>query len=92
MKIHFCAMALVLVGCVGTTDVMPIGNNQYLLTGRASGGLNGGKSMSAAIQKATEYCAERHQAFVLVNTEAHGMIALGGESTDVSFTCEASAR
>jgi hypothetical protein len=88
MNKGICVIALTLAGCVSATDVMPIGNNQYLLTGRATGGLNAGKSMAAAIQKATAYCAARHQSFVLAKADAHGMAALGGESTDVSFTCE----
>lgn len=89
MKIAISILGLALAGCVTTTDVVPIGNDQFMLTGHASGGLNAGKGTAAALQKASEYCAARAQHLVLVNTDAHGMAAVGGESTSLVFTCEA---
>jgi hypothetical protein len=88
MKIQFFASALLLAGCVTTTDVVPIGNNQFMLTGHASGGLNAGKGTAAAAQKASAYCSSQHKSLVVVNTELHGMAAVGGESTNLVFRCE----
>ena len=51
MKIQFFAGALLLAGCVTTTDVVPIGNNQFMLTGHASGGLNAGKGTAGKLLK-----------------------------------------
>lgn len=89
MKISISIFALVLTACVTTSEVVPIGNNQFMLTGHASGGLNAGKGTAAAVEKAGAYCSSQHKSLKLVNTDAHGMAAVGGESTDVVFTCEA---
>jgi hypothetical protein len=90
MKIAISIFVLALAGCVTTTEVVPIGNDQFMLTGHASGGLNAGKGTAAALQKASEYCAARaQQQLVLMNTDAHGMAAVGGESTNVIFSCAA---
>jgi hypothetical protein len=40
--ILFGAVAL-LAGCVSTSEVVPIGDGRYMITGRASGGLNAEK-------------------------------------------------
>ena len=89
MRTAISIFALALAACVTTSEVVPIGNNQFMLTGHASGGLNAGKGTSAAVEKAAAYCNSQHRALKLVNTDAHGMAAVGGESTDVIFTCEA---
>lgn len=88
MKIQFFAGALLLAGCVTTTDVVPIGNNQFMLTGHASGGLNAGKGTAAAAQKASAYCSSQGKSMVLVNTDFHGVAAVGGESTSFVFRCD----
>lgn len=88
MKIQFFASALLLAGCVTTTDVVPIGNNQFMLTGHASGGLNAGKGTAAAAQKASAYCSSQGKSMVLVNTDFHGVAAVGGESTSFVFRCD----
>jgi hypothetical protein len=90
MNKWICVIALTTAGCVTTSDVVPIGNDQYLLTGHASGGLNAGKGTSAAAEKAAAYCASQHKSLVVVNTELHGMAAVGGESTNFIFRCDPS--
>jgi hypothetical protein len=87
MKIKICALALLLTGCVTTSDVVSMGNDQYLITGHASGGLNAGKGTAAAAQKAAAYCNAQGKSMVLVNSEFHGMAAVGGESTSFLFRC-----
>jgi hypothetical protein len=88
MKIAISILGLALASCVTTSDVVPVGNNQFLLTGHASGGLNAGKGTAAAAQKAADYCRAQGKAMVLVSTEFHGVAAVGGESTSVVFRCE----
>lgn len=89
MKTLNLVLALTLAGCVSTSAVVPIGNNQYLLTGHASGGLNAGKGTAAAAQKAAAYCTSQHLNLLVVTTDLHGMAAVGGESTNLVFKCEA---
>ena len=78
---------LMLTGCVTSTEVVSIGPGTYMVTGHASGGLNAGKGLTAAAQKANEFCAQRHQTMVADKTEAHGMAAVGGESNTLTFQC-----
>jgi hypothetical protein len=88
MKIGFCAIALLLEGCVTTSDVVPMAGGQYLVTGHASGGLNAGKGTATAAQKAAAYCAQQNRSMEIVSTEFHGVAAVGGESTSLVFRCE----
>ena len=88
MNIRICVLALSLAGCVTTSDVVPVGNHQFMLTGHASGGLNAGKGTAAAAQKANAYCSSQGKSMVMVNTEFHGVAAVGGESTSFVFRCD----
>lgn len=88
MKIAISMLALIAAGCVTTSDVVPIGNHQFMLTGHASGGLNAGKGTAAAAQKASAYCSSQGKTMVMVNTEFHGVAAVGGESTAFVFRCD----
>jgi hypothetical protein len=87
MQKLICAFALTLAGCVTTSDIVPMGNDQYFLTGHASSGLNAGKGTAAAVEKASAYCSSHGKAVEIVNTEFHGMAAVGGESTSLVFKC-----
>jgi hypothetical protein len=49
MKVLICVLALSATACVTTSEVVPMGNNQFMLTGHASGGLNAGKGTAAAM-------------------------------------------
>jgi hypothetical protein len=89
MNIKICALALALSGCVTTSDIVPMGNDQFFLTGHASSGLNAGKGTAAAVEKASAYCKAHGKAVEIVNTEFHGMAAVGGESTSLVFRCTA---
>lgn len=80
-------LCLGLAGCVTATEVTPIGRDLYVVTGHASGGLNAGKGVTAAAQKATAYCAGRHQVLQVEKTDTHGMAAVGGESNTLTFRC-----
>ena len=88
MNIRICVLALSLSACVTTSEVTPIGHDQFMLTGHASGGLNAGKGTAAAAQKAAAYCTSQGKQMVLVNTDFHGVAAVGGESTAFVFRCD----
>jgi hypothetical protein len=88
MRIQLIACAALIAGCVTTSDVVPIGNGQFMLTGHATGGLNAGKGTAAAAEKAAEYCNTQGKSLVVVGSDFHGMAAVGGESTSMTFTCE----
>ncbi len=66
--------ALMLTACVSASEVVPIGNGRYMITGRASGGLNPRKKQSKQM--------------VLQNLDKTGNAAVFGENINLTFSCE----
>jgi hypothetical protein len=81
-------LCLLFVGCVSVSDIQPIGNGRYMITGRASGGLNAGKETAEAEKKANAYCAAQNKSMVMQNLNQTGNAAVFGESINFTFTCE----
>jgi hypothetical protein len=89
MKAQICTLLFVaLVGCVSASEVQPIGNGRYMITGRASGGLNAGKETTEATKEANAYCAKQSKQMVLQNVDKQGNAAVFGENVSLTFTCE----
>lgn len=80
-------IALVVAGCVSASEVQPIGNGRYMVTGRASGGLNAGKETTQAEKEANAYCAKLSKQMVLQNLDMTGNAAVFGENVSLTFTC-----
>jgi hypothetical protein len=80
---------LILTACVSSSEVQPIGDGRYLITGRASGGLNAGKETTEATKAANAFCAKQGKQMVLQNLDKTGNAAVFGENVSISFTCEA---
>jgi hypothetical protein len=87
MKITIAALATLLVGCVSTTDVVPVGKDSYLISGRANGGLNAGKGTIQATQKANAYCASQNKFMIVRRIDTNGNAAVFGESASLYFSC-----
>jgi hypothetical protein len=87
---HIILLALVAVvpGCVSASEVQPIGNGRFIITGRASGGLNAGKETTQATKDANAYCAKLSKQMVLQNVDKSGDAAVFGENVSLTFTCE----
>ncbi len=79
----------ILAACVSSSEIQPIGNGRYMITGRASGGLNAGKETTAATKAANAYCAKQDKQMVLQNLDKTGNAAVFGENISITFTCEA---
>jgi hypothetical protein len=79
---------LCIVGCVSASEVQPIGNGRYMITGRASGGLNAGKETTEVTKEANAYCAKQSKQMVLQNLDKTGNAAVFGENVSLTFTCE----
>jgi hypothetical protein len=77
-----------LAGCVSASEVVPIGNGRYMITGRASGGLNAGKETTEATKAANAYCAKQSKQMVLQNLDKTGNAAVFGENISLTFSCE----
>jgi hypothetical protein len=82
------ALAMGSAACVSSSEVQPIGNGRYMITGRASGGLNAGKETTAATKAANEYCAKQSKQMVLQNLDKTGNAAVFGENINLTFSCE----
>jgi putative hemolysin len=80
--------AVALAACVSSSEVQPIGNGRYMITGRASGGLNAGKETTEATKAANAYCAKQGKQMVLQNLDKAGNAAVFGENVSLTFTCE----
>jgi hypothetical protein len=87
---HVTLLALVVTvaGCVTASEVQPIGNGRFMITGRASGGLNAGKETTQATKDANAYCAKLRKQMVLQNMDKTGNAAVFGENVSLTFTCE----
>ena len=87
-RIAALVMLASVAGCVSSSEVVPIGNGRYMITGRASGGLNAGKETTAATKEANAYCAKQNKQMVLQNLDKTGNAAVFGENINLTFTCE----
>jgi hypothetical protein len=88
MKLRILALTVVIAGCVSSSEIQPIGNGRYMVTGRASGGLNAGKETTQATKEANAYCAKQAKQMVLQNLDKTGNAAVFGENVSLTFTCE----
>jgi hypothetical protein len=88
-QLFWCAIAIcALTGCVTASEVQQIGNGQFMITARASGGLNAGKETTQATKDANAYCAKQGKHMVLANLDKTGNAAVFGENITLTFTCD----
>jgi hypothetical protein len=88
MKAHALWLVFLVAGCVSTSEVVPIGDGRYMITGRASGGLNAGKETTEATKAANAYCAKQSKQMVLQDLDKTGNAAVFGENINLTFRCE----
>lgn len=79
--------ARALVACASASEVVPLGNSQYMVTGNAHGQGMGGHSLIEATKKAGEYCAGQHKAVNVVKSTTDGNVVWSQEVSQVTFTC-----
>ena len=79
--------AVALVACASASEVVPVGNGQYMVTGNAHGQGMGGHSLIEATKKAGEYCAGQHKAVNVVKSSTDGNVVWSSEVSQVTFTC-----
>lgn len=87
MKAFALLAGLTLAGCVSSSQITPIGHD-YLITSTAKGGLNSGKGLIEATQKANAYCSNAGKTVVVRHTETHGTADFMGEHNQLIFGCE----
>jgi hypothetical protein len=87
MKVGIIVFVVFVASCVSTTDIVPVGKDSYLISGRANGGLNAGKGTIQATQKANAYCATQHKLMIIRRVDTSGNAAVFGESANLYFSC-----
>jgi hypothetical protein len=87
MKAFAFLATLSLTACVSTSEVVPAGHD-YLITSLAKGGMNSGKGVIEATQKANAYCAKMGKTMVIRSTGSHGDAGFNGEAGELIFGCE----
>jgi hypothetical protein len=87
-QILICVAVAGLAACVSSSEVVPVGNGRYIITGRASGGMNAGKETTQATKAANAYCDKQSRQMVLQALDKTGNAAVFGENVSITFTCE----
>jgi len=80
-------ISISITACVTTSNIVPIGRDSYMITGRASGGQNAGKGIIAATERANEYCATNKKFMIVRRMDTQGAATLGSESNTLIFSC-----
>ena len=88
MRFVTLSFAVLVAGCVSSSEIQPIGNGRYMITGRASGGLNAGKETTQGTKEANAYCDKQGKQMVLQKLDKTGNAAVFGENVSLTFSCE----
>jgi hypothetical protein len=83
----FLLSAILISGCVGTTEVAVVGKDSYMIAGRDAGTLNAGKGIIKAIEKANAYCATLSKLMVVRRVDTHPVELTAGETSQLIFSC-----
>jgi hypothetical protein len=80
--------AAVLVACVSTTEPVSMGENRYMITLNARGGLQSdGELLSHTIEKANEFCRQQGRRAEIVTTQTSGVQMWTPQNNQVVFSC-----
>jgi hypothetical protein len=91
MKIAISIFALVLAGCVTTSQVVPIGKDTYMVTASNDVCGNCTPSQIRAAEQANAYCSAMSQRMV-AQSQAQEAFDIGfGRKTTLTFRCESPA-
>lgn len=87
MKIWIGAVAMVLAGCVTTSEVVPAGKDSYMVTVSARGAAAGDGRIES-LKAANAYCATSSRHMIIRRTDTSG-IAIGAlpVTTALVFSC-----
>ena len=86
-KLSLLASIALVTSCVSSSDIVPVGKDSYLISGRANGGLNAGKGTIEATKRANAYCAGQNKFMIIRRVDTNGNEAVFGESANIIFSC-----
>ena len=90
MKLIYCLLPMLLVGCASNSGVVPIGPDTFMVSRQAATGFSGSGTLKAeAFQEANQYCISQKKKLQVVNTsEAQPPYILGNfPKAEVQFMC-----
>lgn len=87
MRRELITLSALLCSCVSTSEVVPTGKDQYLLTSTARGGLDPGAQVITATKKANEYCAARGLQMQVTKLDTAGVPMWTPERATLAFSC-----
>jgi hypothetical protein len=90
MKLIYCLLPMLLVGCASNSGVVPIGPDTFMVSRQAATGFSGSGTLKAeAFQEANQYCISQKKKLQVVNTsEAQPPYVLGNfPKAEVQFMC-----
>lgn len=87
------ALTLALFGCQTVSDVVPAGQDTYLVGTKALGGLTSDAEVSAlSIKRANEFCGSQEKQMELVNMSNSGTQGWTPQQSQILFKCAASTK
>ena len=90
MKMLYCSLAILLVGCASNSGVVPIGKDTFMVSRQAATGFSGSGTLKAeAFKEANQYCLSQKKTLQVVNTsEAQPPYVFGNfPKAEVQFMC-----
>jgi hypothetical protein len=88
MRGSSCIIALFVVGCATTSDVVPMGTDKYMVGYQVRGGLTSwGEVKATAVQKATTFCLGKDKKIEVLDIQTSGAQGWTPQNADVTFKC-----
>ena len=90
MTIFSSFLALVLSGCVSSSQVAQVSENRYFVTAKDTGGVfsKDGKVVGEATQEARAYCRQQGKEVVLEDMKRDPEGPMRFETADIYFSCQ----
>jgi len=83
------AIAVLAAGCSSVTEVSPMGNDTYMVGGKAVGGhMSHTEVKGIALQRADDYCQAKGKKMVLKDAKSSGARGWTPLASEVVFHCE----
>ena len=82
------ATILTLTGCASVSEIVPLGEDKYMVGSHVRGGLTSWAEVKAmAVKRATEYCASKGMNVEVLGMETSGAQGWTPQNADVTFKC-----
>lgn len=79
--------SIALVGCVSTSEVVPMGRDSYMVQSTSRGGVAAGKERIEAVKTANAYCAAQTKHMIVRRTDTSGAAGWTPVTNALVFSC-----